>query len=129
MIAALNTTAAPDRAVVTSARNFFRTMGGAFGLASKSYINRFRTAPDETVSNAIYNNSVKTKLAAISFLSEDQQIALTKTALEALELYSGTEMAVIQEAFAGGLKMVWIFFVAVSISYFLISFGIKVSHQ
>ncbi|KAI9631894.1 major facilitator superfamily domain-containing protein [Dioszegia hungarica] len=35
LIAALNTTAAPDRAVVTSARNFFRTMGGAFGLASK----------------------------------------------------------------------------------------------
>ncbi|ORY31436.1 major facilitator superfamily domain-containing protein [Naematelia encephala] len=35
LVAALNTTPAPDRAVVTSARNFFRTMGGAFGLASK----------------------------------------------------------------------------------------------
>ncbi|EIW73620.1 hypothetical protein TREMEDRAFT_13940, partial [Tremella mesenterica DSM 1558] len=33
MVAALATTPAPDRAVVTAARNFFRTMGGAFGLA------------------------------------------------------------------------------------------------
>jgi hypothetical protein len=34
LVAAQATSAKKDRAVVTGARNFFRTIGGAFGLAS-----------------------------------------------------------------------------------------------
>jgi hypothetical protein len=39
LVAAQATSPKKDRAVVTGARNFFRTIGGAFGLASTFFSN------------------------------------------------------------------------------------------
>ncbi|WVQ80580.1 hypothetical protein IAT38_002685 [Cryptococcus sp. DSM 104549] len=99
LVAALATTPSPDRAVVTSARNFFRTMGGAFGLA---------------VSNAIYNNVVSSHLSSLP-LSDATRDALLKSALADLDTLTPSELYSVRGAYAAGLRMCFVCFTAVAV--------------
>ena len=112
LIALLATTATQDRAVVTAARNFLRTMGGAFGLA---------------VSNSIYNNVVVGRLAAISDLTDQQRTDLVNSALQALSQLDPAVKDEVVEAYMGGLKYVYLCFTLISGINWLISLLIKVS--
>ncbi|KAK8858459.1 hypothetical protein IAR55_002686 [Kwoniella newhampshirensis] len=96
LVAALATTPAPDRAVVTAARNFFRTMGGAFGLA---------------VANAIYNNVVSSHLDTLP-LSDATRASLLSSALSHLHELSPSDLYAVRGAYAAGLRMCFVCFTA-----------------
>ncbi|WWD18349.1 hypothetical protein CI109_102799 [Kwoniella shandongensis] len=98
LVAALATTPAPDRAVVTAARNFFRTMGGAFGLA---------------IANAIYNNVVSSHLGALPLTDATREMLL-KSALSHLHELSPSDLYLVRGAYAAGLRMCFVCFTAVA---------------
>ncbi|WVR06704.1 hypothetical protein IAU60_003736 [Kwoniella sp. DSM 27419] len=97
-----------DRAVVTSSRNFFRTMGGAFGLA---------------IANAIFNNTVSASLPVE--LSAEQKQSILKSSLSSIHSLSPELKTSVIDAYAVGLRMCFIVFTAGSGVCFLLSFAIK----
>ena len=103
--------AAPDkdRAVVTSSRNFFRTMGGAFGLA---------------IANAVFNNTVSSTLPKV--LDAEQRNNILHSSISYAKTLSPELQLGIIESYASGLKMCYILFAAGSGVCFLLSFFIKV---
>ncbi|RSH89300.1 hypothetical protein EHS25_002412 [Saitozyma podzolica] len=109
LVAALNTSAAPDRAVVTSGRNFFRTMGGAFGLA---------------IANAVYNNVVSSQLQLLPF-TDAQRTALLTSALDTLETLSSSEKRMATEVLADGLRKVYIMFTVIAGTTLVCAFFIQ----
>lgn len=99
MVAALATTKNEDRAVVTGGRNYFRTMGAAFGLA---------------IANAIYQHDLSSQLAATPGLTSSERENLASSALADLDaLPEGVKTQVI-DAYAHGLRMVFIAFTAIA---------------
>ncbi|OCF39388.1 hypothetical protein I317_06816 [Kwoniella heveanensis CBS 569] len=97
-----------DRAVITSSRNFFRTMGGAFGLA---------------VANAIFNNTVSSELPA-ALTAEKKDEILRSTISFMGDLSAQLQIEVIL-AYAHGLRTCYIVFTAGSGVCFLLSLFIK----
>jgi hypothetical protein len=115
-----------DRAVVTSSRNFFRTMGesdllspipynmsysdvgGAFGLA---------------IANALFNNQVSSSL--LNTLSPDGTAQVTRSAIGFLAGADDATRAIVVDAYAHGLRSCFILFTAGSGVCFLLSLFIK----
>ena len=113
-----------DRAVVTSSRNFFRTMGepeyppsdamsdlaagGAFGLA---------------IANALFNNRVSSSL--LRTLSPQETAQVTRSAITFLDSADDATRAIVVDAYAHGLRTCFILFTAGSGACFLLSLFIK----
>ena len=129
LVAALATAPDADRAIVTSARNFFRTWGGAVGLASESssITGHLARRSLTEVSSSIYSNMLDKKLGSIDGLSQDQQTSLTESSLSPVlhELPQSTHDQVIN-AYAHGTKTVFITYTAVGVCIFLSACFIRV---
>jgi len=114
-----------DRAVVTSSRNFFRTMGepapisyvykvsdpalgGAFGLA---------------IANALFNNRVSSSL--LNTLSAQDTARITRSAITFLDSADDATRTIVIDAYAHGLRGCFILFTAVSGVCFLLSLFVK----
>lgn len=113
-----------DRAVVTSSRNFFRTMGwspcqmryrladtdpgGAFGLA---------------IANALYNNQVHARLP--DTITPEEAAEITQSSLAVLEKLDEATRAGVIVAYADGLRSCFILFTAGSGLCFLLAWFIK----
>ncbi|OCF56470.1 hypothetical protein L486_06414 [Kwoniella mangroviensis CBS 10435] len=110
LIAALATTKPKDRAVVTASRNFFRTMGGAFGLATAS---------------AIYQAVVSSKFSQITSLSETEKLNLLDSALGNLSSLSSEAGRQVRNAYNDGLRMVFLAFTVFSGASLLLSLFIE----
>ncbi|WVW79350.1 hypothetical protein I302_101318 [Kwoniella bestiolae CBS 10118] len=110
LIAALATTLPKDRAVVTASRNFFRTMGGAFGLASAS---------------AIYQAVVSSRISASTLLTESEKLNLLDSALANLSVLSPAAVAQVRNAYSDGLRMVFVAFTVFSGASLLLSLCIE----
>jgi len=83
LVAAQATSEKKDRAVVTGARNFFRTIGGAFGLA---------------ICSAILNNTLSSRLAAEPSISPELRETIIKSAFQ-LPALTDEQMAVVMKAY------------------------------
>jgi hypothetical protein len=94
LVAAQATSAKKDRAVVTGARNLFRTIGGAFGLASTFPLQVYLTI----VCDAILNNVVASRLEAESDMSPELQLRIFKSSLQLPDDLTPTQMATIMKA-------------------------------
>ncbi|KAI0477487.1 major facilitator superfamily domain-containing protein [Xylariaceae sp. FL0804] len=99
LVAALATTKNEDRAVVTGGRNYFRTMGASFGLA---------------MANAIYQHDLSSQLQGIKALTPAQRADLSSSALEYLAQLTPETQDAVRDAYAHGLRMVFIAFAAIS---------------
>ncbi|KAL7423545.1 hypothetical protein Q5752_001125 [Cryptotrichosporon argae] len=98
LVAALATTRSEDRAVVTAGRNFFRTLGGAFGLA---------------ISNLVYQTTVQRRLTLNPTLTSSDRTALLSSALSLPALgLSAHAVADVRAAFADAIRVVFICFTA-----------------
>jgi hypothetical protein len=114
-----------DRAVVTSSRNFFRTMGeptpissgykmsdpalgGAFGLA---------------IANALFNNRVSSSL--LNTLSAQDTARVTRSAITFLDGADDATRTIVVDAYAHGLRSCFILFTAGSGACFVLSLFIK----
>lgn len=83
LVAAQATSPQKDRAVVTGARNFFRTIGGAFGLGFCS---------------AILNNTLASRLAAETSISPELRAQIIKSAFD-LPPLTPDQLAVVMDAY------------------------------
>jgi len=124
LVAMMAVTPDKDRAVVTSSRNFFRTMGepdyspsdamsdsavgGAFGLA---------------IANALFNNRVSSSL--LRTLSPQETAQVTRSAITYLDSADDATRAIVVDAYAHGLRTCFILFTAGSGACFLLSLFIK----
>lgn len=116
-----------DRAVITSARNFFRTMGeslswtmraralssdidtgGAFGLA---------------IANALFNNSTTKALSAS--LTAEEAARITQSSISVFGSLSDESRRVAIDAYAYGLRNCYVLFTVVSGVCMLLAFFIK----
>ncbi|WVQ92954.1 hypothetical protein IAU59_000015 [Kwoniella sp. CBS 9459] len=97
-----------DRAVITSSRNFFRTMGGAFGLA---------------VANAIFNNTVSSQLP--SALTAEQKAEILRSTISFMGNLSSDLQTGVILAYTHGLRTCYIVFTVGSGVCFLLSLLIK----
>ncbi|WWC60688.1 uncharacterized protein I303_103264 [Kwoniella dejecticola CBS 10117] len=110
LVAALATSPAKDRAVVTASRNFFRTMGGAFGLAS---------------ANAIYQATITTAFALIKTLSNSEKTLLLDSSASQKAEVSAEGLSDARDAYSKGLKMVFVAFTVFAAMSFLLSLFIE----
>ncbi|UOH83232.1 hypothetical protein LQV05_005951 [Cryptococcus neoformans] len=110
LVAALATTPSKDRAVVTGGRNFFRTMGGAFGLA---------------MSNAIYQASVTKKLDSITNLTASQREGLLSSSLSYISDLDPSVANDVRSAWSYGLKLVFASFTAIGGMCLIMTFWIQ----
>lgn len=127
-MAALATTQNQDRAVVTGGRNYFRTMGAGFGLASmysSETITKLRLIPI-TVVNAIYQHDLSDQLHSIKTLSSNQRSRLLSSALEYLRRLTPVNQQLVLRAYSHSLKMVFVCFTAIAVACALTSLLIKV---
>jgi hypothetical protein len=109
MVAMMAVTPDKDRAVVTSSRNFFRTMGGAFGLA---------------VCNAIYNNHVSAHLPDSLTISQREELLQSATGL--LQSLPVDVKRDVLSAYAAGLRSCFLLFTVAAGMCFVLSLFIKV---
>ena len=84
MVAAQATSPKKDRAVVTGARNFFRTIGGAFGLA---------------ICGAIMNNILNAQLEAQPDISPELRETIIRSALNLPKNLTASQMEVVMRAY------------------------------
>ncbi|WWC68285.1 uncharacterized protein I206_102208 [Kwoniella pini CBS 10737] len=99
-----------NRAVVTASRNFFRTMGGAFGLAS---------------ANAIYQAIVATEFSSITTLTASQKASLLKSSTSQEYSLPAEGLDDARAAYCRGLQLVFAAFTAFGAMSLLLSFFIK----
>ncbi len=122
-----------DRAVCTGLRNFARTVGGAFGLISKSMafptrvsrVSRTKQVKRITVSGAILSNTLRSKLSPLPFITPGIISGLTSSAysLDSLGL-TDDEKSQILDVYMTGLHYIYIFYCASTAVNFVMSFGV-----
>ncbi|KAL1742627.1 major facilitator superfamily domain-containing protein [Schizophyllum fasciatum] len=100
-----------DRAVVTGARNFFRSMGGAFGVA---------------ISNAILNNVIAKELPA-ALPSDIRDALLAGGSIDLPESVPADVAAGVYRAFEHGLHGVYLYYLPLVALCLIMSLFLKVS--
>lgn len=105
LVAAQATSPKKDRAVVTGARNFFRTIGGAFGLGSKPSFWQYSLI---AVCSAIMNNVLASRLAQETDLSPEVRQAIIRSSLELPRNLTPEQMATVMSAYSDGIKAIFI---------------------
>ncbi|KAI5825536.1 MFS general substrate transporter [Schizophyllum commune Tattone D] len=113
LVAAQAAAPGKDRAVVTGTRNFFRTMGGAFGVA---------------ISNAILNNIISDELPA-ALPSDIRDSLLAGGSIDLPSSLPSDVAEGVYAAFEHGLHMVYVYYipliaVCLIMSLFLKDFGL-----
>jgi len=91
---------------VTGARNFFRTIGGAFGLA---------------ICSAILNNTLSSRLAQDPSISPEVRDQILSSAFQLPDNLTAEELASIMNAYAAGIRGIFIMFVPLGALSFLLS--------
>ena len=96
LVAAQATSPAKDRAVVTGARNFFRTIGGAFGLASITSIPRSNLT---VVCGAIMNNVLDSRLSSLTDMSPELRQEIIRSSLDLPKNLTSIQIETVTQAY------------------------------
>ncbi|BFZ62623.1 hypothetical protein YB2330_003724 [Saitoella coloradoensis] len=99
-----------DRAVITGTRNFFRSIGGSFGLA---------------ICGSIFNNLLMEHLEASPVLSSSEASAIDSSSLSLPTGLTAAERNAALDAYNSALKPCWYMFLGVGAASALLSFFVK----